>query len=189
MGPRAMQEAVAKTGKIDAFHLDAALIPSLANAGLAMPLDRLMERGGHSVETGGPVGDMMKYRGEHYGLLTDGNVHVTYIRKDLVEKRRKEYEDKFGRPWAWPQTWTEYNEMMRFFNNPAEGIYGSGSLRARRVGGPFWWLMHFHSKGGLPFTDEGEPNINNEIGVAATEEYLAVKAFSPPRSPIGVPPR
>jgi len=180
MPPRAMQEAVAKTGKIDIFHIDLTMVPSLANAGLAMPLDKLMQRGGHAMETVGPAAQMLRYRNEQYGLLTDGNVHVTMLRKDVVDKRRKEYEDKLGKPWSWPQTWAEYNAMMRFFNNPAESFFGSGNLRARRAGGPYWWMMIFYSKGGFPFTDDAAPNINTDIGVAATEEYLATRAFSPP---------
>ncbi len=186
MPPRAMQEAVAKTGKIDVFHLAAENIPSLANAGMALPLNRLMEKGGHKIETIGPAGNCMKYRGEQYGLLTDGNVHVTYIRKDVVKHREKEYEDKMGKAWSWPQTWKEYNAQMKFFGttpnliNPKEPFYGSGNLRARRVGAPYWWFMMLYSKGGFPFNDDGEADIDNDIGVATTEDYLGSKESSPP---------
>ncbi len=186
MPPKAMQEAVAKTGKIDAFHLGGEMIPSLANAGLALPLNRLMEKGGHKIETVGPAQNIMKYKGEQYALLTDGNVHVTYMRKDVIDKRAKDYESKFGKSWSWPQTWKDYNAQMKFFGttpnliNSKEPFYGSGNLRARRTGGPYWWFMIYYSKGGFPFTDDGEPNIDNDIGVRATEEYLATKESSPP---------
>ncbi|MFQ5911796.1 MAG: substrate-binding domain-containing protein [Nitrospinota bacterium] len=186
MPPRAMQEAVAKTGKIDVFHLGGEMIPSLANAGLARPLDRLMEKGGHKIETVGPAANIMKYRGQQYGLLTDGNVHVTFMRKDVIDKRAKEYEDKFGKSWSWPQTWKDYNAQMKFFGTTpnlvksTEPFYGSGNLRARRTGGPYWWFMIYYSKGGFPFTDEAEPNLDTDAAVEATEEYLATKESSPP---------
>ena len=75
---------------------------------------------------------------------------------------------------------------MKFFGTtpnlikPGAPFYGSGNLRARRVGAPYWWFMMLYSKGGFPFNDDGEPDIDNDIGVEATEDYLGSKDASPP---------
>ncbi|MFQ6110953.1 MAG: substrate-binding domain-containing protein [Nitrospinota bacterium] len=182
---RAVAEAMAKSGKIDIFHVDSTMVPTLARAGLAQPMDKWMKKGGHKIETVGPLSGHMRYRGENYALLTDGNVHTLFIRKDFFEnpEERKKFQDKYGRPLTWPKTWPEYLDMIKFFTRPDKGFYGSGDIRGRKAGATFWWCMHFYSKGGFPFDDDMNPAIYNEKGIEATKEYIATRPAAPKEAP------
>ena len=41
----------------------------------------------------------MTYGGQTYGIPTDGNVHIQYMRKDLIENpdNKKRFADKYGK--------------------------------------------------------------------------------------------
>ncbi|MCS5612100.1 MAG: hypothetical protein NZ961_16900, partial [Candidatus Poribacteria bacterium] len=73
---RAMAEAITRSPEFDFFHLDSNMIPSLASAGLLEPLDPYMEKAGFKLNAVGNFGNFMKYKGNTYGIVTDGNVHV-----------------------------------------------------------------------------------------------------------------
>ncbi len=181
MAQKAMAEAVARSGKFDLIHVDLNMVPTLVNAGMLEPLNKHMERVGYKYESVGPMTEMSKYHGETYGLITDGNVYHLQIRKDYFEnpEERKKFEDKHGRPMKWPDTWEEYNELVKFFTRPGT-IWGSGDLRARLSGGSWWFYMMFYSKGGFFFADDMNPTIYNEAGVKAAEEWVATKAAATP---------
>ncbi len=123
----------------------------------------------------------MTYRGNTYGITTDGNVHIHYLRKDLVENadNQKRFDDKHGKTLAFPQTWEDDLRIQQFFHNPDKDIYGSGSLR-NRANGATWWYMMFYSAGGFPFDDDINPTINNEAGDYAVEIYLQEKKAAHP---------
>ncbi len=180
--PRVMAEAVSRSPEFDFFHIDSNMIPSLASAGLLEPLDPYMEKLGFEIEAVGTFANFMKYKGQTYGIPTDGNVHTQFIRWDLVEARRAEMEDAFGREITWPETWEEDLEWMEFFHNPDEEIWGSANLR-NRANGATWWYMNFYSAGGFPFDDDVNPTINNDAGNYATEIYLKYQEVSHPETP------
>jgi len=176
---RVMAEAVAKSSAFDIVHVASAMIPTLVNAGYLMPMDPLMERGGMIYRSVGPQSLQTHYRGENYGLITDGNVMATGIRKDLFENadERKKFADTHGKPLKWPETWDDYGEIAKFFTRPPE-LYGVADLRSRNWGGPIWFLMRFHANGGFPFGDDMTPTLYNDAGRKAIEGYLSTKAYS-----------
>jgi len=176
---RVMAEAVAKSTAFDIVHVAAAMIPTLVNAGYVLPMDQLMERGGMIYRSVGPQSLQTHYRGENYGLITDGNVMATGIRKDLFENpdERKRFADKHGKPLKWPDTWDDYDEIAKFFTRPPE-LYGVADLRSRNWGGPIWFLMRFYANGGFPFADDMTPTLFNDAGRNAIAGYLATKAYS-----------
>ena len=106
---RAMAEAVSRSPQFDFFHIDSNMIPSLASAGLLEPLDDYMTKANFKIDAVGDYANFMTYKGKTYGVPTDGNVHIQYLRKDLFEDpdNQKRYADKFGKPIAWPQTWED----------------------------------------------------------------------------------
>jgi ABC-type glycerol-3-phosphate transport system substrate-binding protein len=110
---RVMAEAVAKSSAFDIVHVGAGMIPTLVNAGYLQPLNTFMERGGMVYRSVGPLSRQTHYHGENYGLVTDGNVMATGIRKDLFENpdERKRFADKHGKPMKWPETWDDYLEL------------------------------------------------------------------------------
>lgn len=180
---RAMAEALSKSPEFDIFHVDSNMIPSLASAGLLEPLDEYLDAAGVKINAVGNFGTFMTYKGKTYGVPTDGNVHVQFIRKDLFEDpdERKAFADKHGREMTWPETWEEELELMNFFTRPEDNLWGSANLRDRGSS-IAWWYMYLYSAGGFPFTDDMEPNIDNDEGIYATQTYLNVKSASHPEA-------
>ena len=178
---RAMAEAVSRSDKFDFFHVDSNMIPSLASARLLEPLDKYMKQADFKIDAVGDYGRFMTYQGETYGVPTDGNVHVQFMRWDLVEAGKKAFEDKYGKSPAWPVTWEDDQQMMEFFHKPDEGVWGSANLR-NRANGVTWWYMYFYSAGGFPFDDEMNPTLNNAAGQYALDTYLNIKKVSHPEA-------
>ncbi len=178
MPQKVMAEAVARSKAFDIIHVDATMIPTLANAGYLQPLDKFMERGGYKLVSNGPQAEICRYRGETYGILTDGNVHTSFVRKDLVEEHRKRFEDKFGKKLEWPETWDDYIQLGKFFYEATDGkVFGFADLRSRKAGAPDWFMMKFYANGGFPFADDMSPMLNTAAGQKAIEWYLATKPY------------
>ncbi|HET9904489.1 MAG TPA: extracellular solute-binding protein [Xanthobacteraceae bacterium] len=180
---RAMAEALSHSPQFDFFHIDSNMIPSLASAGLLEPLDEYMKKAQFKIEAVGDYASFMTYKGHTYGVPTDGNVHIQYLRKDLMEDpdSQKRFADKYGKKLEYPQTWDDEFQIQEFFHNPEKDLYGSGSLR-NRANGPTWWYMMFYSAGGFPFDNDMNPTIDNEAGQYAVDVYLREKKVAHPES-------
>lgn len=181
---RTMAEAISRSDKLDFFHLDLGMIPSLVSAGLLEPLDEYMQEVGYELDMLGNFGNFMRYKGKTYALPTDGNVYIQVIRKDWFENpdEQKAFADRHGRELTWPKTWEEHQEICEFFHRPDQNLTGSGSLRDRTYGG-FWFYMYFYSAGGFPFDDDMEPTLNTSAGEYAMDVFLNLKKASHPEAP------
>ena len=133
---RAMAEALSRSPQFDFFHIDSNMIPSLASAGLLEPLDEYMKKADFKLDAVGDYASFMTYKNNTYGIITDGNVHIQYLRKDLMEDpdNQKRFADKHGKKLEFPQTWEDEFQIQQFFHNPEKDLYGSGSLRNRANG-------------------------------------------------------
>jgi multiple sugar transport system substrate-binding protein len=180
----AMAEALTRSPDFDIIHLGSEMIPSLVSAGFLEPLDEYMHQTGYHMNAVGDYGKLPTYDGKTYGIITDGNIFVHQMRKDLIEDptNKKRYEDKFGKPISWPKNWDEEYQLMKFFHDPSKGIYGSGNLRARGFG-YVWFLMYLYSFGGFPFDADMKPTVNTDAGKKAMEVYLRTKDVSFPDAP------
>jgi multiple sugar transport system substrate-binding protein len=181
---RAMAEAISRSPQFDFFHIDSNMIPSLASAGLLEPLDEYIKKADFKYDAVGDYADFMTYGGHTYGVPTDGNVHVQFLRKDLMENpdNQKRYADKYGKKLAWPETWEDDLRIQQFFHDPSNDLFGSGNLR-NRANGVTWWYMMFYSAGGFPFDDDMNPTLNTPAGNYAVERYLEEKKAANPASP------
>lgn len=180
---RAMAEALSRSPQFDFFHIDSNMIPSLASAGLLEPLDDYMQKTDFKIEAVGDYANFMTYKGNTYGIPTDGNAHCHYIRKDLFENpdNQKRFADQHGKEIAWPQTWEDDLRLQQFFHAPDKDMYGSGSLR-NRANGATWWYMMFYSAGGFPFDDDMNPTLDTPAGQYAVDIYLQEKKSAHPES-------
>ncbi|HTQ32924.1 MAG TPA: extracellular solute-binding protein [Stellaceae bacterium] len=180
----AMAEALTRSPDFDLIHVGSEMIPSLVSAGYLEPLDDYMAKGHFKMNAVGDYGKLPTYDGKTYGIITDGNIFVQQIRKDLMEDadNKKKFEDKFSKPLDWPQTWDDEFRIMKFFHNPDKGLYGSGNLRARGFG-YVWFLMYLYSYGGFPFDADMKPTVNSDAGKKAIEVYLRDKEVAFPDSP------
>ena len=130
---RAMAEALSRSPQFDFIHIDSNMIPSLASAGYLEPLDKYIKNSGFKFDVVAGYDNFMKYDGHTYGVPTDGNVHIQYTRKDLIDNpdNKKRFADKFGKELKLPDTWED--------NFAVAGIpHGSreGSLRLRQFAQP-----------------------------------------------------
>ena len=180
----AMAEALTRSGDFDLIHLGSEMIPSLVSAGYLEPLDEYMQKANYKMNAVGDYGKLPTYDGKTYGIITDGNIFVQQIRKDLMENadNKKKFEDRFGKPLGWPQSWDDEFHLMKFFHDPDKGIYGSGNLRSRGFG-YVWFLMYLYSFGGFPFDPDMRPTVDTDAGKQAIEVYLRDKEVAFPDSP------
>jgi multiple sugar transport system substrate-binding protein len=180
---RAMAEALSRSPQFDFIHIDSNMIPSLASAGYLEPLDEYMKKADFKIDAVADYANFMTYDGRTYGIPTDGNVHIQYTRKDLLENpdNKKRFADKFGKELKFPETWEEELRIQEFLMDPAKDLYGSGSLR-NRANGVTWWYMMFYSAGGFPFDDDMKPTLNNPAGQYAVDIYLQDKKVAHPES-------
>jgi multiple sugar transport system substrate-binding protein len=180
----AMAEALTRSPDFDLIHLGSEMIPSLVSAGFLEPLDEYMNKAKFKMNAVGDYGQLATYDGKTYGIITDGNIFVQQVRKDLMENadNQKKFADKFGKPLAFPKNWEDEYQQMKFFHNPDAGIVGSGNLRAKGFG-YVWFLMYLYSFGGFPFDPDMKPTLNTEAGHKAIELYMRTKDVSVPDAP------
>jgi multiple sugar transport system substrate-binding protein len=180
---RAMAEALSRSPQFDFIHIDSNMIPSLASAGYLEPLDEYIKNSGFKFDVVAGYDNFMKYDGHTYGVPTDGNVHIQYTRKDLIDNadNKKRFSDKFGKELKLPDTWEDALQVQEFLMDPAKDLYGSGNLR-NRANGPTWWYMIFYSAGGFPFDDDMKPTLNTPAGQYAVDIYLKDKKVNHPEA-------
>jgi multiple sugar transport system substrate-binding protein len=179
----AMAEALTRSPDFDLIHIDSAMIPSLVSAGFLEPLDDYMKKANYQMHAVGHYGELATYGGKTYGIITDGNIFVQQVRKDLMENpdNKKKFEDKYGKPLAYPQTFDDEFRLMKFFHDPEKGIVGSGNVRGRGYGYP-WFLMYLYAYGGFPFDPDMKPTLDTEAGHKAIEIYIRDKEVAFPDS-------
>jgi ABC-type glycerol-3-phosphate transport system substrate-binding protein len=180
---RAMAEALSRSPQFDFIHIDSNMIPSLASTGYLEPLDEYIKNSGFKLDVVADYGNFMKYDGRTYGVPTDGNVHIQYTRKDLLDNpdNKKRFADKFGTELKVPETWEENLRLQEFLMDPSKDLYGSGNLR-NRANGVTWWYMIFYSAGGFPFDDDLKPTVNTPAGQYAVDIYLQDKKVNHPEA-------
>jgi len=131
-----------------------------------------------------------------YALPYDGDSHMLYYRKDLVDSGlyAAEFEARFGHPLAEPQTWREYQNIAEFFNGRVVETAGQrapifGALEAQRRNAQSYWVYLSRAAGyakvpGNPCfffsCDDMTPQVNNPGWVQALEDYIAIRPFGDP---------
>jgi multiple sugar transport system substrate-binding protein len=157
--------------------------------GLIEDLTPLFEEFGFELEDDRQSGyirpDLQAYLGDRIAAIpADGDVVVMYLRRDLMEDpaERAAFRKATGRDLAPPETWQEYEELVRFFHRPDRGLYGAVEERDPDAA---WmlWLPRYLSQATpyQPLFDENmRPLIASPEGLAATESYITTVRYSPP---------
>ena len=131
-----------------------------------------------------------------YAFPYDGDAHMMYYRKDLVNPESPyaaDFEAEYGYPLDEPTTWQQYIDMATFFHGREVETAGSmapiaGVAEAQRRNAQSYWvfLSHATSYGKVPgdpcffFTcDNMTPQVNNPGWVRALEEYVALRELGP----------
>lgn len=182
---KAMNVAVTKSSKLDAFVASNFGLPDLAEAKLAMDITDLAKK--YNPEPSGPNGVIPPlftfgmYKGRLYGMNSDGDQMSLMLRRDWLTdpNNQKAFEDKFGYPLKKPVLWEELFDQIKFFTNKDKGTYGAWMYVS-----PYYakteWLQLFISQGVLPFDKDMHPQIAGPEGVKALEELIAIKPYLHP---------
>lgn len=133
-----------------------------------------------------------------YALPYDGDSHMLYYRKDLVDggEYAAEFEAEYGYPLAEPTTWQEYMDIAKFFNGrevvlDVDGNVGPiyGTMEAYKRNAQAYWVFLSHAAGygkvpGNPCfffsCDDMTPQVNNPGWVRALTEYVELVQYGPP---------
>lgn len=131
-----------------------------------------------------------------YALPYDGDSHMMYYRKDLVNPESPyaaDFEAEYGYPLDEPQTWDQYMDMATFFNGmevetagEVFPIYGVGEAQRRNA--QSYWVYLSHAAGYAKAPDnpcfffsceDMTPEVNNPGFVRALEDYIALRDLGP----------
>lgn len=172
---KVLLEAVSRSGAFDIALPATFGLPDLVESGILVNLDQYAakyEPEDFQEDALFSTGDY--YKGNLYGYQTDGDTYLMFYRKDWLEnaEENKAFSDKHGYGLKVPDTWEELDAMMAHFHRPDQGMYGGALYRTQFFIAWEWWVR-FHAKGYYPLTDDLEPQINNEAGVAALAELVA----------------
>lgn len=130
-----------------------------------------------------------------YALPYDGDSHMLYYRKDLIENEEygAEFEAEYGYPLAEPQTWSQYYDIAEFFNGREVETAGemapiAGVAEAQRRNAQSYWVFLSHAAGygkvpGNPCfffsCEDMTPQVNNPGWVMALEDYMRSTELGP----------
>jgi multiple sugar transport system substrate-binding protein len=131
-----------------------------------------------------------------YALPYDGDGHMLYYRKDLVNPTSPyaaEFEAQYGYPLDEPQTWSQYYDIAEFFNGREVETAGemapiAGVAEAQRRNAQCYWVFLSHAAGygkvpGNPCfffsCDNMTPQVNNPGWVQALDDYIRSRDLGP----------
>lgn len=159
-------------------------IPDLADNGTIRPLTefaRQHEPEGFRDNILYSIGDT--FDGDIYGFQADGDTYVMFYNdlwmSDPTEQGR--YADQFGVALDVPQSWHELDRQMAFFHRPDEGRYGGALFRTPAYLAWEWWVR-FHAYGVWPLSQDLEPQIASDAGVAALEDMIRATEYLYPHA-------
>jgi multiple sugar transport system substrate-binding protein len=132
-----------------------------------------------------------------YALPYDGDAHMLYYRKDLVNPESPfaaEFQEKYGYPLDEPKTWSQYYDIAEFFNGREVETAGQmapifGVAEAQRRNAQSYWVFLSHAAGygkvpGNPCfffsCDDMTPQVNNPGWVAALDDYIKSRDLGAP---------
>ena len=131
-----------------------------------------------------------------YALPYDGDSHMMYYRKDLVNPDSPyaaEFEAEYGYTLDEPQTWDQYFDIATFFHGREVETAGevlpiAGVAEAQRRNAQSYWVYLSHAAAYAKSPDnpcfffnceDMTPEVNNPGFVRALEDYIALRAIGP----------
>ncbi|MBT4843271.1 MAG: extracellular solute-binding protein [Anaerolineae bacterium] len=118
------------------------------------------------------IADESKYQGKQYQLPFFSDGHILFYRSDLIELDESE-----GVPIV---STKELAKMAKTEHNPSK-IYGL-ALKADASEIFTDFLPYLWEAGGHIFDEDGNPDVANEINIAALQSYCDLRQFCPPQT-------
>jgi multiple sugar transport system substrate-binding protein len=178
-------------GTYDLFLCLSDWLPAVAEQGLLEPLDNRIEADPPADWPEGwaeSMRELVTWDGTTYGVPYHDGPEIFHYREDLFEsaEEQRRFREDHGKPLHVPRTWDEFLEVADFFTRPEEGLWGT--VVAAKPDGHndvYDWLIHFWSRGGEVFDDDGNVAFDSEAGVKALQFYhdlLHDHGVAPPAS-------
>ena len=178
---KVIQDVTTGSAAYDVYTFGYAAMGDLSEANGIAPLGEWIEKHGADFadpERGMPTSEsydmLYKYGGDPRSVCYDGDAQVWVYRRDLVDdpQNQKEFGDKYGWELGPPRTWEETDQLAEFFTS--KGMLGNGNMMSA-----FWgistWYNRYVSKDNPNqhlFDGEGNPLIDTDAGIEATEEHI-----------------
>jgi len=181
---KVIQDVTTGSAAYDVYTFGYAAMGDLSEANGIVPLGEWMEKHGADFadpERGMPTPEsynmLYKYGGEPMSVCYDGDAQVWVYRKDLTEDptHKAAFADKYGWEPGPPRTWAETDQLAEYYTGTGSPeMLGNGNMMSA-----FWgistWYNRYVSKDNpnqFLFDNEGNPLINTDAGIAATEEHI-----------------
>jgi len=189
--PKILTALQTKTGEFDVLLYASDWMGDIAGGGYVLPVPDDVKK---AIEWD----DVMPlYReriadwgGTTFAIPFDGDSHMMYYRKDLVNAQSKyaaDFKAKYGFELAKPKTWTQYKAIAEFFQGKevdtagtSAPIYGVAEA-LRKKAQSFWFLMDraagYSKMPGDPyfFFDENmKPLVNNPGWVQGLQDWVDI---------------
>jgi multiple sugar transport system substrate-binding protein len=186
-------EFVSGTGAFDLVIYFPSILPEFVNMGNLRSMDDLLQvRDPKLDDIITPYRKLYcTYNDKLYALPYDGDLHVYYYRKDLIEnpEERANFKKKYGYELAVPETWEKAKDFAAFFTRKkgqklagevlTRDFYGNGMLLGRGWC-HFEWMDHFTAYEGVYFDEDLNPMINSAAGVKALQDLKELMPYAPP---------
>jgi multiple sugar transport system substrate-binding protein len=170
-------EHQAGTGGYDAILISPAWLADMVSNGAAEPLDPYIAKYGVQSEfddINPAFKDWMSYNGKIYGLVVDGDVLVTYYRKDLLGDAQNQtaFKAKYGYDLGPPKNYKEFGDIACFLTEKYQPkLYGAGVINTGYM--HFFFSERFRLLGGRFFdADTMKATVNSDIGVQALTQMV-----------------
>lgn len=111
----------------------------------------------------------MRFDGQDYGFVYDGDSHLLFYRQDLFRKRGLTV----------PRTWSEYDQVARTLGG-TEG-YGTAMVGAEDKA-YIWFVERYASFGGEYFDGQMRPLINGPLGVRVLTDLVTLQQETAPEA-------
>jgi multiple sugar transport system substrate-binding protein len=183
--PKTILEKQAGTGGYDVVLVSPAWLADMVSNSAVEPLDPYIEKYGVKGEfddINPAFKDWMSYKGKIYGLVVDGDVLVTYYRRDLFEdpENQKAFKEKYGHDLSPPKNYKEFGEIACFLTEKYQPkLYGAGVINTGYT--HFFFSERFRNYGGKFFDPETmKATVNSGAGLKALTEMVEQnKCMSP----------
>ena len=121
--------------------------------------------------------EMQQVGNRVFGLPFHDGPECLIYRKDLFEdeKEKKHYFETFGKPLELPESWDDFQQIARFFQRPAENLYGTAF-----AGYPdghntvFDFCLQLWTRNGELTDAKGEINIDTQAALKGLTFYRQI---------------
>jgi ABC-type glycerol-3-phosphate transport system substrate-binding protein len=125
------------------------------------------------------------FSGKQYTFPWDPDTELFLYRKDLFEdpKMQTLFKSRTGKDLAVPQTVDDYATVAAFFTkslNPDSPVNYGYSGWGETYGCFWWWAMRLADLGGSYLDSKMHPNINNDAGLKALNDYIGMLKYTSP---------